>query len=186
MIKDRSTAGVVVTAPDPGLTDLIAAHQAGDRWTDFQYPSIFSDKPFVATAVTKMVNCSCGESMPAESHPVHVALVVEQHTNGRTAELEAENVRLRAQVASIGHVHPGACSPVETHPDDREINEAIDESECFADAMFEIAEKYGANVTNNMDRWQDGVFLRHIAEFIEDVETAALKHLRAALEGEQQ
>lgn len=47
-------------------------------------------------------------------------------------------------------------------------------------------EKYGANVTNNMDRWQDGVFLRHIAEFIEDVETAALKHLRAALEGEQQ
>jgi len=42
-----------------------------------------------------------------------------------------------------------------------------------------------ANVTNNMDRWQDGVFLRHIAEFIEDVETAALKHLRAALEGEQ-
>ena len=73
--------------PDPGLTDLIAAHQAGDRWTDFQYPSIFSDKPFVATAVTKMVNCSCGESMPAESHPVHVALVVEQHTNGRTAEL---------------------------------------------------------------------------------------------------
>lgn len=52
--------------------------------------------------------------------------------------------------------------------------------------MFEIAEKYGANVTNNMDRWQDGVFLRHIAEFIEDTETAALKHLRTALEGEQQ
>ncbi|UJC77963.1 hypothetical protein D4768_09810 [Rhodococcus erythropolis] len=104
----------------------------------------------------------------------------------KVAELEAEKLRLGAQVASIGHVHPGTCSPVETHPDDREINEAIDESECFADAMFEIAEKYGANVTNNMDRWQDGVFLRHIAEFIEDVETAALKHLRAALEGEQQ
>jgi len=104
----------------------------------------------------------------------------------KVAELEAEKLRLGAQVASIGHVHPGTYSRIETHPDDREINEAIDESECFADAMFEIAEKYGANVTNNMDRWQDGVFLRHIAEFIEDVGTAALKHLRAALEGEQQ
>ncbi|PCK27840.1 hypothetical protein CHR55_10170 [Rhodococcus qingshengii] len=84
-------------APDPGLTDLIAAHQAGERWTDFEYPSIFSDKPFVATTVTKMVNCSCGESMPADDHPAHVALVVEQHTNGRITELEAstrESVRV--------------------------------------------------------------------------------------------
>jgi len=70
-----------VTAPDLGLTDLIAAHQAGDRWTDFTYPSIFSDKPFVATTVTKMVNCSCGESMPAESHPAHVAeMLTATHT----------------------------------------------------------------------------------------------------------
>lgn len=91
-----------MTAPDPGLTDLIAAHQAGDRWTDFQYPSIFSDKPFVATAVTKMVNCSCGESMPAESHPVHVALVVEQRTNGRIAELEAELEKQKRGGRTIG------------------------------------------------------------------------------------
>jgi hypothetical protein len=91
-----------VTAPDSGLTDLIAAHQAGERWTDFEYPSIFSDEPYVATTVTKMVNCSCGESMSADSFPAHVALVVEQHTNGRIAEeneilrndtLEAENER---------------------------------------------------------------------------------------------
>lgn len=86
-----------MTAPDPGLTDLIAAHQAGERWTDFEYPSIFSDKPFVATTVTKMVNCSCGESMPADDHPAHVALVVEQHTNGRIAELEAELEKYRAE-----------------------------------------------------------------------------------------
>ncbi|MBJ7481756.1 hypothetical protein [Rhodococcus sp. (in: high G+C Gram-positive bacteria)] len=78
-----------MTAPDPGLTDLIAAHEPGDRWTEFTYPPAFSDKPFVATSVTKMVNCSCGDSMPADDHPAHVALVVEQHTNGRTAELEA-------------------------------------------------------------------------------------------------
>lgn len=65
---------------DPGLADLIAAHQAGDRWTDFTYPSIFSDEPFVATTVTKMVNCSCGESMPADSHSAHVAaMIAETH-----------------------------------------------------------------------------------------------------------
>lgn len=86
-----------MTAPDPGLTDLIAAHQAGERWTDFEYPSIFSNKPFVATTVTKMVNCSCGESMPADDHPAHVALVVEQHTNGRIAELEAELEKYHAE-----------------------------------------------------------------------------------------
>lgn len=92
-------------APDPRLTDLIAAHRAGDRWTDFQYPSIFSDKPFVATAVTKMVNCSCGESMPADDHPAHVALVVEQHTNGRIAEyikqLESERETLTSMCSEL-------------------------------------------------------------------------------------
>jgi hypothetical protein len=83
-------SGVVVTAPDPGLTDLIAAHREGEPWTEYQYPSIFSSKPFVAYSATKMVKCSCGESMSADSFPAHVALVVEQHTNGRIAELEAE------------------------------------------------------------------------------------------------
>lgn len=159
-----------MTAPDPGLTDLIAAALVRSSPNSIDTFDLLPYRRQEAWRVRAR----------------EVASVVEQHTNGRIAELESENVRLRAQVASIGDVHPGTCSPVETHPDDREINEAIDESECFADAMFEIAEKYGANVTNNMDRWQDGVFLRHIAEFIEDTETAALKHLRAALEGEQQ
>ena len=80
-----------MTAPDPGLTDLIAAHREGEPWTEYQYPSIFSSKPFVAYSATKMVKCSCGESMSADSFPAHVALVVEQHTNGRTAELEADS-----------------------------------------------------------------------------------------------
>lgn len=76
-----------MTAPDPGMTDLIAAHREGEPWTEYQYPSIFSSKPFVAYSATKMVKCSCGESMSADSFPAHVALVVEQQTNGRTAEL---------------------------------------------------------------------------------------------------
>lgn len=99
----------MTTAPDPGLTHLIAAHQAGECWTDFEYPSIFSDKPFVATTVTKMVNCSCGESMPTESHPAHVALVVEQHTNGRMAELEAELAEVTDKWGLISHLLRSRC-----------------------------------------------------------------------------
>ncbi|MFJ7620040.1 hypothetical protein ACIQYZ_14690 [Rhodococcus erythropolis] len=59
-----------MTAPDPGLTDLIAAHQERphhDGWI-----------------------CSCGVEGPERIHAAHVALVVEQQTNGRLAELEAE------------------------------------------------------------------------------------------------
>lgn len=57
------------TAPDPGLTDLIAAHREGDYGR-------FGRQ-----------TCECGWT--GDSHPAHVALVVEQHTNGRIAELEA-------------------------------------------------------------------------------------------------
>ncbi|MER2244334.1 hypothetical protein, partial [Rhodococcus sp. (in: high G+C Gram-positive bacteria)] len=32
--------------------------------------------------------CSCGAEGPERTHAAHVALVVEQHTNGRIAELE--------------------------------------------------------------------------------------------------
>ena len=69
-----------MTAPDPGLTDLIAAHREAwdstDRWT----------------------GCSCGnDELSYADHPAHVALVVEQHTNGRIAELEAELEKYRAE-----------------------------------------------------------------------------------------
>lgn len=89
----------------------------------------------------------------------------------------AELARLRAQVRSIGLVNPSVASPKETWPDDSEVNEAIAAEDSFAGALFEIAEKYGANVTNNYPRWQNGVFLREVGEFIADVTTAAEKHL---------
>jgi len=57
-----------VTAPDPGLTDLIAAHRLH---TGLQ------------------TQCECGINVSHEDWAAHVALVVEQHTNGRIAELEA-------------------------------------------------------------------------------------------------
>lgn len=63
------------------------------------------------------------------------------------------------------------------HPDDTEINATIAEEDSFAGALFEIAEKYGANVTNNEPRWQNGVFLREVGDFIADVLDAAQHHL---------
>lgn len=65
-----------MTAPDPGLTDLIAAH----------------------AHLPQFMRCSCGDDLwkyPEGGHAAHVALVVEQHTNGRMAEV---NVRARARV----------------------------------------------------------------------------------------
>ncbi|MEO3931353.1 hypothetical protein WMO79_00875 [Micrococcaceae bacterium Sec7.4] len=89
----------------------------------------------------------------------------------------AEVTRLQAQLRSIGRVDPGVASPKETWPDDKETNEAIAAEDSFAGALFEIADKYGANVTNNYPRWQNGVFLREVGEFIADVTAAAEKHL---------
>lgn len=85
-----------MTAPDPGLTadHTFQSGGGGDGYTE----------PFCFGA-----ECSCGEVYEswvqsadddeghdfdldrlADLHAAHVALVVEQYTNGRTAELEAE------------------------------------------------------------------------------------------------
>lgn len=65
--------------PDPGLTDLIAAHQLVSTATIFH-----------RNGMVQRPECKCGELMHwAGAYPAHVALVVEQHTNGRITELEA-------------------------------------------------------------------------------------------------
>ncbi|OHD14986.1 MAG: hypothetical protein A2Y38_25570 [Spirochaetes bacterium GWB1_59_5] len=90
------------------------------------------------------------------------------------AELEAENKRLKAQVHSLAsEVSVGSIVPPGARPDDREINKCIDEAESLNEALFEIADKYGADVTNNEERWQGGVFLREIGDFIDDVREVA-------------
>lgn len=61
---------------DPGLTDLIAAHHPSGHYM-----------------ATNEIRCGCGWLGPASDWPAHVALVVEQHTNGRIAELEADSRR---------------------------------------------------------------------------------------------
>lgn len=97
--------------------------------------------------------------------------------NGKIQELEAELKVLRAQVASIGHVVPGAVALPDTRPDDSEYREELDDAESFSAAMFAIADLYGMNLTNNSERWQDGVFLREIGDFIGDVRSVAEKFL---------
>ncbi|MCZ4613324.1 hypothetical protein [Rhodococcus qingshengii] len=65
-----------MTAPDPGLTDFIAAHQ----WIHF--------------APRRNSKCACGwqgddPDYPGVGHAAHLALVVEQHTNGRIAHWQS-------------------------------------------------------------------------------------------------
>ena len=71
-------------APDPGLTDLIAAH-----------------RPCSNDILKKGLRyrCSCGWAQDVEwgddsPFPAHVALVVEQHTNGRIAELREWQIKV--------------------------------------------------------------------------------------------
>ncbi|PCK27837.1 hypothetical protein [Rhodococcus qingshengii] len=103
MIKDRSTAGVVVTAPDPGLTDLIAAEVARHR---LRYGSedAYNGERWLCTACPWLVEADTGSRPNAtviQAHAVHVAerlkLVVEQHTNGRITELESELEKYHAE-----------------------------------------------------------------------------------------
>ena len=64
-----------MTAPDPGLTDLIAAHQESGQGRWLAHDGVY-------------MRCRCGQTMHPIHWPAHVASVVEQHTNGRIAELE--------------------------------------------------------------------------------------------------
>lgn len=177
-----------MTAPDPGLTDLIAAHQAGERWTDFEYPSIFSDKPFVATTVTKMVNCSCGESMPADDHPAHVALVVEQHTNGRIAEyikqLESERETLTSMCSELESIRDEQAARIaELETLQRVDQDLFVQTLAIANQRKERAEKAEATVARVITA------LEAAEKSVPDdwgVTYIYTSQLRAALEGEQQ
>lgn len=63
-----------MTAPDPGLTDLIAAHYT---WREVDEGGDY-------------LVCACGHYFASrQTWAEHLKLVVEQHTNGRIAELEA-------------------------------------------------------------------------------------------------
>lgn len=100
-------------------------------------------------------------------------------------KVEAENTRLRAQVASIGKAaHPGTYAPPGSAPDDTEINQDIDDAETFGEAIWEIGDKYEIPLTNNMERWSEGRYIRHAGSFYQDIRDAADKHLVAPVAAE--
>ncbi|MEA1798526.1 hypothetical protein [Rhodococcus qingshengii] len=77
-----------MTAPDPGLTDLVAAHRLkqsywnwwGCTGCDWRTKGTYGSEPTIETATE------------------HAKHVVEQHTNRRIAELEAMIARVKALV----------------------------------------------------------------------------------------
>ena len=91
-------------APDPGLTDLIAAHHPSGHYM-----------------ATNEIRCGCGWLGPASDWPAHVALVVEQHTTVgskqwramfRTNLERAEKAEaMIARVEKLAHEMRGWCSP---------------------------------------------------------------------------
>lgn len=83
-----------MTAPDPGLTDLIAATLHG--------------KAIGSTILDRQLWGAFPNTMTISDLAAHVALVVEQHTNGRTTELEAERDALYNIVHRVSLAIEGA------------------------------------------------------------------------------
>ncbi|KSU80774.1 hypothetical protein [Rhodococcus qingshengii] len=125
-----------MTAPDPGLTDLIAAHK------------------------TRLggVLCECGWIGGPGEWAAHVALVVEQHTNGRTAELEAAVVEAERQGVEQFNL----------------LDETLTADRNRIAKRCNIAEATIARVRGE------------VSAYSEIIPAVALADLRAALEGEQQ
>lgn len=57
-----------------------------------------------------------------------------------------------------------------------ERGDTIAEAESFEEALFAIAEKYDLPLTNNEPRFENGVYLRPIGDFVEDIRRAIMKH----------
>lgn len=53
------------------------------------------------------------------------------------------------------------------------------ERNVFGDDLFELAEKYRIPLTNNTSRYQDGVFLLEVSDFIGDIRRLVQKHIEA-------
>jgi hypothetical protein len=65
---------------------------------------------------------------------------------------------------------------IQPPPDDAEIDAEITNSDSLGEALASIADKYGADVTGNEPRLQDGVWLRHVGDFIGEIFTAVADH----------
>ncbi|MHD0300151.1 hypothetical protein RCF19_30045 [Rhodococcus qingshengii] len=142
-----------MTAPDPGLTDLIAAHtlRVVELNEAVRYPEC-NGCDWVGGLV--------------KDHAAHLASVVEQHTNGRTAELEAavEHWKVRSQ-------YNYDCGMVLAN----EANIRAETAEATIARVRAVLPNYsaepGGKATAEQIAWLDGT--KHVQ-----------RQLRAALEGE--
>lgn len=167
-----------MTAPDPGLTDLLAAH----------------------AHLPQFMRCSCGDDLwkyPEGGHPAHVALVVEQHTNRRIAKV---NARARARVKAANKRASIRITQIRKEESARfEAKARAEKAEENARAWSETyrggirvrdewksrAEEYAATIA---DIRTLAVVLSHsmtCPALIEGICTCVVGHLRAALEEEQ-
>lgn len=173
-----------MTAPNPGLTDLIAAEMVKHQ---FDMGAMWHDDHRA---------CTCGLILRVgERHHLHVAahvaLVVEQHTNGRITELEADaaNWEQRYEDAKKA-IDAGTVNWTATiHDRDDwkatalDAREIADEYRDHAAAMVKRAEKAEAKVARVITA------LEAAEKSVPDdwgVTYIYTSQLRAALEGEQQ
>ena len=68
-------------------------------------------------------------------------------------------------------------------PDDTEVNQEITKAEDLGEAIWALGDKYNIPLTNNSERWENGVFLRHVGDFREDVESIMNRFLHEKREG---
>lgn len=121
---------------------------------------IVSSSPFKAAVEAMAAHEKIHPRAPLDA----LLLVAWDHLPVAKAEVVAEEEKKTG--------YPAGVEWSRAWPDDTEADEAIAESETFLEALFEIASKYNIPVTNNEIRWQDGLFLRHVGDFIGDVQDA--------------
>lgn len=93
-----------MTAPDPGLTDLIAAHVLSGPYIEYDSDGHHADDFYRCGENCKWTSNEGTVNRSAfATHAAHVALVVEQHTNGRIAPV-LEDFDWHIQNASNGAV----------------------------------------------------------------------------------
>lgn len=106
-----------MTAPDPGLTDLIAAHRLKQSYWNW----------WGCTGCDWRTKGTYGSEPTTETATEHAKHVVEQHTNGRIAELEAERDQAIAhdrQPYPTAWAYEQACAALEKHRERAEKAEA--------------------------------------------------------------
>lgn len=127
-----------MTAPDPGLIDLIATHTL--RVVELNE----------AARYPECNGCDWVGGL-VKDHAAHLASVVERHTNGRTTELEAERDQAIAhdrQPYPTAWAYEQACAALEKHRKRADKHEAtIARVEKLAHDMRGWCSPHGISVT---------------------------------------